>query len=262
MQPDFSKVTSDIFTLASLTDHLPIVTTPEGEYAPLRALCEIVGLRPSAYIGVFCAHFQGQPVLKRLPWQSPTGLQQAWCLDRNHLPYWLLKVPDQRVPVDLRERVLALKKQVVYGLTYTYKEMQRGFQEARSTLFHTLNFCMDMEQYIKTFASWVPRFPTFAQQELAERVAEGQRILDELADRTRQALAKMLGIPVVDGYVFDEHNVATDTISFPLFPVVPKSDLVDIFALKNRIRDWTEQTMAWVQAQLDDWIKWVGLNEK
>ena len=115
MQPDFSKVTSDIFTLASLTDHLPIVTTPEGEYVPLRALCEIVGLRPSTYIGVFCAHFQGDKVLQRLPWQSPTGLQQAWCLDRNHLPYWLLKVPDHRVPLDLQERVLALKKQIVHG---------------------------------------------------------------------------------------------------------------------------------------------------
>ncbi|HEY7123866.1 MAG TPA: hypothetical protein VH540_07930 [Ktedonobacterales bacterium] len=263
MQPDFSKVTSDIFTLASLTDNLPIVTTPEGEYVPLRALCEIVGLRPSTYIGVFCAHFQGDKALKRLPWQSPAGLQQAWCLDRNHLPYWLLKVPDQRVPVDLQERVLSLKKQVVAGLGWSYKKMQQDFQEARSNLFQMLNFCREAEQNINVIAGWIPRLPAFEYQKgLAERVAEGQAILNKLADQTRQALAKMLGIPVVDGYVIDENNVATDTISFPLFPIVPKSDIADIFALKDHIIEWSKRTLAWTQTLLDDWEKRVGLHDQ
>lgn len=263
MQPDFSKVTSDIFTLASLTDNLPIINTPDGEFVPLRALCEIVGLRPSSYIGVFCAHFKGHPALKRLPWQSPTGLQQAWCLKQKHLPYWIIVVPYYRVPEDRRERLLALQEQCAHAMGYVYNQQQQEFQKARSDLFQTLNCCRDMEQRIQSIARLGFRLPTPEQwRETAKRIAEGQRILDELADLTRKTLANMLQLPVVDGYVLDENNVATDTISFPIFPIVPRAELANIFKLALSIMNWADQTMTWLSAQIDEWEKRVGLDGK
>jgi hypothetical protein len=58
MEPDFRQMIRNVYTLASLTSDLPIIQTPEGEYVPLRALCEIVGLNPSSYSRVFCQYYE------------------------------------------------------------------------------------------------------------------------------------------------------------------------------------------------------------
>jgi hypothetical protein len=84
MQPDDHQIAHDIFTLAPLTSNLPIIKTPDGEFVPLRALCEIVGLRPSSYIGVFCQYLQADKERWLLPWDSPTGRRKDWCIERKY----------------------------------------------------------------------------------------------------------------------------------------------------------------------------------
>lgn len=251
MRPDFNQMVQNIYTLSSLTSSLPIIETPDGEFVPLRALCEIVGLRPSAYIGVFCQYLAPDTQRWLLPWDSPTGRRKDWCIERKHLVYWLVNVPSERVPPDRREAVLALQHQSAAVLGDVYMQMQEHYQEARRAVFQMLNLCATVEQELQRYEKMGALVLDQArQQTLAERLAEGRQLVDTLAGAGRKILGGLMAGPIVDGVILNKENVVTDTTSFPLFPVVEDPDPATIETL-NRLGKWLPHFKKWWDTQME-----------
>lgn len=248
--PDFSQVTSDIFTLAPLTDHLPIIETPEGNFVPLRALCEIVGLAPATYIGVFCQRFKELEAVRRLPWETPAGKRKEWCLHQKYLPMWLMAVLPDRVPPDRREALMALRWQCAGGFSHVYTQMQQRQRAVREEVFGVLGLCERVEkQFARWFANGVIYFPQESHDELIRRLKEGNRLVDALAASARRTLAAILAGPVADGLVIGDDGVVKDTVPFPLLPVVQSME-PEATALLKQFNQWLDQFVQWWDRQI------------
>jgi hypothetical protein len=252
MQPDFQQMVQNVYTLAPLTSNLPVVQAPDGEdYVPLRALCEIVGLNPSSYIGVFCQYCEPGETRRLLIWNSPTGKRKDWCLLRSHLVYWLVNVPVDRVPPDRREAVLALQHQCAALLGSAYMQMQEQHQHARRVIFRLLNICAAQEQELRNFEIMGNLlFDEAHQQMLALRLAEGRELVDTLADAARKMLARLMEGPIVDGVVLNKDHEVIDTTSFPLFPIVQDPDPATLETI-DRFREWITQFNRWWDLQME-----------
>lgn len=254
MQPDFHQMAQEIFTLSSLTDNLPIVKTPDGgEFVPLRALCEMVGLRPSAYVGVFCQYFEVGVVRRLLSWDSPTGHRKDWCLNRKHLPHWLVNVPASRVPPERREKVLTLQNYCTVLLGRTYEMMIERHREARRTVFELLNACAREEEKLQRYEQdGASLFNQAQQQALAKKAAEGHQLLERVANLARRMLSTLMAGPVVDGVVLNKNNEVTDTTSFPLFPIVGDTDQMAL-EMAELVKEWAAHFKQWWDKQLELW---------
>lgn len=254
MQPDFHQMAQEIFTLSSLTDNLPIIKTPDGgEFVPLRALCEIVGLRPSAYVGVFCQYFEVGQVRRLLPWDSPTGNRKDWCLDRKHLPHWLVNVPASRVPPDRREAVRTLQSYCATLLGRTYEMMIERHREARRLVFELLNACAYQEDKLQRLEQvGAQLFNQTQQQALAKKAAEGHQLLEKVANLARRMLSTLMAGPVVDGVVLNKDNEVTDTTTFPLLPIVGDSDQMAM-EMTEVVKEWAAHFKVWWDEQIEIW---------
>ncbi len=247
--PDFSQVTIAIYTLAPLTDDLPIIETSEGNYVPLRALCEIVGLPPAAYIGAFCQQFKELNGVRRLLWERPAGKQQEWCLHQKFMPMWLMAIDLDRVPPDRREPLAALQKQCMGGFSHVYTQMGQRQHEVREEVFEVLKLCEHLEgQISQWFAKGVTTLADSCHHELIDRLKKGGVLVDALAASARRTLAAIMEGPVVDGVVIGTDGEVKDTVALPLLPVVQRME-PEATELANRLNEWLREFAAWWKIQ-------------
>lgn len=249
MDPRSLKISSAIFTLAPLTSELPLIQSPQGRFVPLRALCEIVGLQPSAYIGVFCQRFRPRTAIQQLLWESPIGRQKVWCLEQKYLPWWLVKVPVSHVPPDRRAKLIALQEECERALGVAHQVLIEGQGIVRRTEFRVLAVCANLEQRIKAWAEEGSLFlPESCQQDLAKRLAQGHHLGEALAASARMTLQEVLAGPVVDGLLINE-GVVEDTRPIPLLPVVQELDPTTL-SLLQQLEEWVGDFTKWWDIQL------------
>ena len=203
MQSDPSKMLSAIFTLSPLTSELPVIQAPQGRFVPLRELCELVGLRPSAYIGVFCRSFRPRQAIQKLPRQTPLGQQEVWCLEQKWLPLWLVKLPVSRLPPDRREQLMILQETCNVALGWAHQKLLHRQESVRRYAFRILSVCEQHESWLQDWEEQgLLLFPPALHQELAARLIQGHRLGEALATAARRTLRDVLEGPVVDGQLF------------------------------------------------------------
>ena len=251
MQPDYHQMLHNVHTLASLTSNLPVVQTPDGEFVPLRALCEIVGLNPASYIGVFCQYLAPDAQRRLLFWDSPAGRRKDWCVERKHLIYWLVNVPLDRVPPDRRDAVLALQQQSAALLGKAYTLMIDEHHETRREMFRLLKICATQEQHLQGFEALGARIFNQAQrQKLAEWLAACRQVVEALGASARKRLGILMESPIVDGLILNENHEVTGETSFPLFPIVGEPDPA-VPGMLDQLIDWDERFTRWWDAQVE-----------
>lgn len=249
MEQDYRQMVRNILTLAPLTNNLPVVQTPEGEYVPLRALCELVGLNPASYIGVFCQYTQPGEMRKVLPWDSPTGRRKDWCVPRSYLVYWLVNVPIERVPSDRRPAVESLQKQCVAVFKQTFSQLHDRHKEARRTMFRVLTACAEQQEQLERFRSFRTLLHGMKRHEFVALLLEGHYLVETLGAAARKTLGELLEGPVVDGVVLNEQNEVVGTTTFPLVPVVKDPDPA-MFKLMEEMAEWSARFHQWVEEHL------------
>jgi hypothetical protein len=249
MEQDYQQMVRNILTLAPLTDHLPVVQTPEGEYVPLRALCELVGLNPASYIGVFCQYTQPGEMRRLLPWDSPTGRRKDWCVARTYLVYWLVNVPIERVPPDRRAAVESLQKQCIAVFKQTFGHLHDRHKEARRTLFRVLTACAEQQEQLQRYQRFRTLLRGQQRHEFVALLMEGQYLVETLGGAARKALGELMAGPVVDGAVLNEHHEVIGNTTFPLIPVVKDPDPA-MFSLMEEMATWSARFHTWVVEHL------------
>ncbi len=229
--------------------------TPEGEYVPIRALCELLGLPPATWIGVVCSQHKGRTnAVRRWPYRAPDGMTRPeWCLEQHDALRWLSYLWPEKVQGERREQLRAYQQTMMDAMGQAYEQMQENYQVLRRTLFADLATCQRMqamltqmdEQFSPHLAHMDP--PVGGEAVVAQfpaLLSRGRETYDAYAAELRAVLAEMTGQPVIDALIVNEQGEVADTLAMPILPVTPDTAAMD--AGQDRARAWVSELTDWM----------------
>ena len=82
--------------------------------------------------------------------------------------------------------------------------------------------------------------------QLDKLVSRGRTPINEATAHARKMLHKQATIPIVDAVTLDPEGEVTETISLPLFPVVPRKDYEGFFEHIHKLTQWYRDMAAFL----------------
>ncbi len=248
-------VTQDTLPLPIFGAEVPLLHTPEGDYVPIRALCEMLGLRPATWIGVVCSQHKGRTnAVRRWPYRAPDGTTRPeWCLEQHDALRWLSYLWPEKLQGERREQLLAYQQTMMDAMGQAYEQMQSSYQALRRTAFSELSSCQGMQATLTQLDEQLsphlahtdpPIGGEAAVGEFRALLARGHETYDAYAAVLREVLAEMTGQPVIDALIVDDQGQVIDTQAMPILPVAP--DTTAMIACQERVRTWLGDLKTWL----------------
>lgn len=230
---------------------LPLLHTPDGDFVPLVALCDMLGLPTSPYTALACKRFRPEGALRRLLFQDdPYGPPRpVWCIREEKVIPWLWSVPSERVSPARREQLQDFHRQSVEVANQLYTIMQQQYRVSRAEVFDWLLMCEEMSARLQRVAERpAPRLHPNHRAELNALLAQGHTLLEESATRARAVVQEMTRQPVLDTVEVDAEGEVVVIGSMPLLPMLPSLPLLK--QSQERTAAWFHEFNAFLKAHL------------
>lgn len=233
----YQPVRQATITLPHFNYEVPVLYPEGGQaYVPVRAICEMLGLRADTRIPRWRRLLLWEDA-RKLPWR-PDGQRAriVWCLHLGALPLlyscfdWSSVRPDRRV--QLRQTM----DESFDVLNRAYQQKQTRYRELRRLLFLFLTKMAGADRTLQAKVQGL--FPSLSRTswtKLDNLVQLGCQLIEETTTTAKKMLHEQGKSLIVDGIQVDPEGHITDTFSMPLFPVDPQEEDIDAFLRSGRM---------------------------
>jgi hypothetical protein len=256
MESNQPVITQGTLPLPAFGADVPLLHTAEGEYVPIRALCDALGLPPATYIGSICRHSRYGDAVRAWPWKNADGISRPmWRLQRHYVHVWLSNLRPSQLHGERREQLRAYHEALAEAAGLVYERRQEDRQALRRAVYAGLAACQRMQVSLAEIEEQVcphlahlpaPAGGEVAVGEFRVLLARGREAYDAYAMSLREVLAEITGQSVIDALVLDERGEVIDAQPMPILPVVP--DLSVMRRRQERALAWSHELQAWLAA--------------
>ncbi len=218
---------------------VPVLYLRNGTpYIPVMALCEMLGLHTSTHI----QHWRKLVLwvnARKLPLRTARGKRIVWCLHLGALPFWCACFRWSLVNPERRAQLHQATDEWLRVIEQAQKKMLAHYEYMRRLLFEFLIAYVDADTKLSQFVLHLtPHLEVNSCMQLERLVSRGQTLINEATTHARILLHEQITIPIVDAVTLDPKGEVTETISLPLFPVVPRKDYEGFFEHISKLTQW------------------------
>jgi hypothetical protein len=219
---------------------VPILYLADGTaYAPVIALCEMLGLRADRHIKQWRKLVLWANACK-LPLRMKSGKTCiVWCLHRGAFPFlygcfnWSLVSPKRRM--QLRQAT----DEWIELSNHAYQEMQAHYKEMRRFLFTFLTTYADTTLSLRRLGQQLNTLlDVNSRLRLDELVIQGISLIEQTTKHACSMLQDQASTPIVDVFKADSEGTIMEIFSLPLFPVVPHEEKEKLNELLEKLVHW------------------------
>lgn len=209
---------------------MPIIYL-EGEegYVPVRAVCEMLGIRADTRIRRW-RHLLLWEGARKLPWRrAGQRTYLVWCLHLGALPFLYCCMDWSYVLPECREQLRQATDEALDVLDQAHQRQRARYRQLRQLLFPFLVKMEGADQRLQEKALELSAsLSQVSQKRLNIFVYLGCQLIQEATTAAKNMLHEMGNSWIVDAVHIDEGHV-TDTFSIPLCPILPKEEDIDAF---------------------------------
>ena len=255
-------IQQESITLYPFESNVPVLHTPDGDYLPIRPLCDLLGLAPAVWTGVLCRRFKPVGGVHKWPYTPPDGnTVETWCLQIDELSLWMMRLNPRYVQGKRREQLEAFQQTMMDAAARIYLQdqwaSQAQYQQARERLFTQANDCNSGYAALASIEAWMqihmPHMRGYlpdadaALEDVLALLADGRARYDASRASLQSAIQKMQKRAAIDTVILDADGLLTDTIAMPILPSIP--DTSDVDACFEHIQAWWVTFRAWIMAR-------------
>ena len=245
-------------TLPHFNYEVPVLYVEDGAaYVPVRALCQMLGIRADTRIPRWRTLFLWDQA-RKLPLRTEKGwMRIVWCLHLGAFPLLLNCFDWADASPERRPQMRELTDECLGVLDRAHKEWLAHYKFMRRTLF----------EFLTTYANFNTRLPRFtvlmhaylndvdASVQFEALLDRGRTFIDEATAHARGMLQEMTTGPVIDAVSIDPDGKVIEEFPMPLFPVVPYEDCTCFFEYVRRLTNWDRELTAFLEQHGLFWDK-------
>lgn len=108
-----SPIRQELAPLYEFGATVPVIWFQGKAHYPLRALCDILGVKPQMQLERLREHAVLQTLLRQLPVKTRTGVRETWCIERRGVGFWLGSIQIASIRAAIRLRLLEFQEALV-----------------------------------------------------------------------------------------------------------------------------------------------------
>lgn len=215
-------------------------------YIPVRALCQMLGLRPDTHIPRWRKLVLWTNA-RKLPLQTARGERLVWCLHWGALPFWCACFNWSLVSAERREQLRQATDAWIGDVEQAHRIMLNRYRSLRSYLFAFLQAYSDAEVWLDQWALHLSSSLDVASSfQFEQLLSQGKTLIAQATALARKMVQEQASAPIVDIITLDANGVGTETGTLPLFPVVAREDRDQFFASVRKLIQWHREMAAFI----------------
>jgi hypothetical protein len=234
-------------TLPYFDEEVPVLYLADGAaYLPVRALCQMLGLRAETHIPrwrklVLWAN------ARKLPLQTAKGERMVWCLHRGALPFWCACFNWSIVSAERREQLRQATDAWMGDVEHAHRILLDRYRSLRNYLFAFLQAYSDAETWLDQLALQLSSsLDAASSRQLEQLLSQGKTLIGQATALARKMVQEQASAPIVDIITLDANGEGTETGTLPLFPVVARQDRDQFFASVRKLTQWHREMATFI----------------
>lgn len=228
---------------------VPVVYLEDGTpYIPVRALCDMLGLRAETHIRRW-RNLVLWASARKLLYRTNNGKKQiVWCLHEGAVPQLYCCFNWSLVSAERREQLTRATDEWLSRAEVAHQEMLVHYRYIRSYLFEFLTVYANADAWLDQCAvHFRSRLQSDALQRLEELLSQGQLLIGEATVHARHMVQEQATNPIVDVVSLNSVGEIIGTFSTPLLPVVPHEEREQFFASLRTLSQWHQALAIFVK---------------